>query len=198
MLHTYKYNGSNKTLIMFHGTGGDENSLVHLANQVAPNMNHLALRGDVVSFGQRRFAKISSEDQLLDLEDMLLQASKIRKILEMLKVRYNLGEVWALGFSNGANAIISLLLNEAPIFDKAILMRPMDLDIQTKELPLNNMEILIHSGKKDTVIVPKLAYKAEERLRKNGANVEHVSVDLDHRMRQSEIDTLAQWFKARL
>ncbi|NLW14918.1 MAG: alpha/beta hydrolase [Erysipelothrix sp.] len=198
MLHTYKYNGSNKTLIMFHGTGGDENSLVHLANQVAPNMNHLALRGDVVSFGQRRFAKISSEDQLLDLEDMLLQASKIRKILEMLKVRYNLGEVWALGFSNGANAIISLLLNEAPIFDKAILMRPMDLDIQTKELPLNNMEILIHSGKKDTVIVPELAYKAEERLRKNGANVEHVSVDLDHRMRQSEIDTLAQWFKARL
>ncbi len=194
MYHTYKHNGSDKTLVLFHGTGGDENSLIHLAQSVAPDMNHLALRGDVVSHGKRRFAKVRHEDDLLDLEDMLKQATNIKKILLMLKRRYNLGEMWAMGFSNGANAIIALLLNEEKIFEKAILLRPMDLDIETNEMPLNNMEILIHSGTKDTVIPPERAYEAEVRLKKNGANVEHVSCDLDHRMRQREIDLLKEWF----
>lgn len=194
MYHTYKDNGSDKTLVLFHGTGGDENSLIHLAQSVAPDMNHLALRGDVVSHGMRRFAKVRHESDLLDLEDMLKQATNIRKILVMLKRRYHLGEMWALGFSNGANAIISLLLNEEKIFEKAILLRPMDLDIETKEMPLDNMQILIHSGTKDTILPPELAYEAEARLKKNGAKVEHVSCDLDHRMRQEEIDILKKWF----
>lgn len=198
MYHTFKNNGSDKTLVLFHGTGGDENSLIAIAQQVAPNMNHLALRGEVVSYGQRRFAKIKHEGDLLDLDDMLVQASSIRKILVMLQRRYNLGEMWAMGFSNGANAVIALLLNEEKIFEKAILLRPMDLDIKTKEMPLNNMEILIHSGTKDKVLPPELAYEAEARLKKNGANVEHVSCDLDHRMRQREIDILKTWFDKKL
>ena len=56
------------------------------------------------------------------------------------------------------------------------------------------MEILIHSGTKDTVIPPERAYEVEARLKKNGANVKHVSCDLDHRMRQREIDLLKEWF----
>ncbi len=198
MHHTYKHNGSDKTLVLFHGTGGDENSLKHLANAVAPDMNHLALRGDVVSFGKRRFAKVNSETELLDQEDMIIQAGNITKILNMLKRRYNLGELWALGFSNGANAIISLLLNEEKHFEKAILLRPMDLNVKTNEMPLNNMEILIHSGTKDTVIPPEHAYAAEKHLTQNGAKVEHVSCDLDHRMRQREIDLLKDWFNQTL
>ncbi|HZJ87365.1 MAG TPA: alpha/beta hydrolase [Erysipelothrix sp.] len=194
MHHTYKHNGSDKTLVLFHGTGGDENSLKYLANQVAPDMNHLALRGDVVSFGKRRFAKVKNENDLLDQEDMILQAGNIIKILRMLKRRYNLNEMWALGFSNGANAIISLLLNEEKMFEKAILLRPMDLNVTTKEMPLDNMQILIHSGTKDTVIPPVHAYAAEKHLTQNGANVEHVSCELDHRMRQREIDLLKEWF----
>lgn len=194
MFHTYKHNGSDKTLVLFHGTGGDEYSLIHLAQQVAPDMNHLALRGDVVSFGKRRFAKVKHEDDILDEEDMIKQANNIYKILTMLKRRYHLQEMWALGFSNGANAVISLLLNEKKLFEKAILLRPMDLKAKTKEMPLNNMQILIHSGSKDTVIPPVHAFEAEAHLRQNGAQVEHVSCDLDHRMRQREIDLLKTWF----
>lgn len=198
MYHTYKYNGSDKTLVLFHGTGGDENSLLHLANEAAPTMNYLALRGERVDFGQRRFAKIKHENDLLDFEDMLLQATNIRKMLMMLKRRYNIGEMWAMGFSNGASAVTALLLNEEPIFSRAILLRPMDLDIQTKEMPLNHLPVLMHSGKKDHVLDPKLAYQLEERLTRNGAIVEHISYDLDHRMRAFEIEDLRLWFEKTL
>ncbi len=194
MYHTYKHNGSDKTLVLFHGTGGDENSLVHLANEAAPSMNYLALRGEAFDYGQRRFARIKHENDLLDFEDMLKQATNIRKMLTMLQRRYNIQEMWAVGFSNGASAVSALLLNEDPIFTRAILLRPMDLDIETKEMPLNNLPVLIHSGKKDHVLDPSLAYKLEERLTRNGAVVEHISYDLDHRMRQFEIEDLKVWF----
>lgn len=194
MYHTYKHNGSTKTLVLFHGTGGDENSLISLVNQAAPSMNYLALRGEAVDFGQRRFARIKHEGDLLDFDDMLKQATNIRKMLLMLQRRYNIGEMWAVGFSNGASAISALLLNEDPIFTRAILLRPMDLDIETKEMPLNNLPVLIHSGKKDDILAPELAYKLDARLTKNGAVVEHISYDLDHKMRQFEIDDLKVWF----
>lgn len=194
MFHTYKHNGSDKTLVLFHGTGGDENSLIHLAQKAAPHMNHLALRGDVVSHGQRRFAKVKDSNDILDWEDMLQRVPQIQKIIKTLKVRYKLNELWALGFSNGANAIASILLDGEPMFEKAILLRPMEPQIKTKENHLNNMEILIHSGINDHVIPYKYAIDLETHLINNGGNVTHKSYDLDHRMRAFEIQDLKEWF----
>lgn len=195
MFHTFKNNGSDKTLVLFHGTGGDEHSLIQLAQQAAPHMNHLALRGEVVTFGQRRFSKINHKDEIIDVQDMINRVPGIQRILEVLKVRYNLGEMWALGFSNGANALTAMLLTGKPMFEKVILFRPMDLKIEST-VDLNQLDILIHSGKKDDIIPQKYAYELEARLQKHNANVNHISYDLDHWMRQNELDDLKAWFKS--
>lgn len=194
MIHTFKNNGSHQTLVLFHGTGGDENSLISLAQEVAPEMNHLALRGDVVEGEMRRFASITKENPILDWEDMLKRAPGIIKILKALKIRYQLDEMWALGFSNGANAIATILLNEEPFFDKAILIRAMNPEIDTRETPLNNLTIRMHTGSKDDILDPHKAFDLEKRLVTNGGNVEHVVYDLDHWMRASEIRDLKEWF----
>lgn len=57
MIHKFIDNGSDKTLVLFHGTGGDETVLLPVAKMVAPTMNHLSIRGDVVTFGKRRFSR---------------------------------------------------------------------------------------------------------------------------------------------
>lgn len=198
MFHLYKNNGSDKTLVLFHGTGGDENSLIDLARQVAPSMNYLALRGEVVSFGMRRFAKTNHENEVIDVDDMLSRVEGILKMIRALKTRYGLGELWALGFSNGANALEAILLDGDVIFNKVILMRPMNLNTQTKELPLNNLEILIHSGKRDDIIPYESAIDLEKRLIKNGGNVTHKIFDVDHWMRVREVNELKTWFDERL
>lgn len=199
MIHTYKHNGSTKTLVLFHGTGGDEHSLIALAQAVAPDFNHLSLRGDVVEDdGMRRFAHISEKNPIIDAQDMLDRVPDIVKIIKLVKARYQLQEMWGLGFSNGANALEAILLDGEPIFEKAILLRPCNLDIKTKELYLNNMEILIHSGAKDDIIPPIHAKQLEERLQKNGARVEHKIYDLDHWMRGYEVRELKEWFESKV
>lgn len=196
MLHTYKFNNSNKTLVLFHGTGGDENALISLAQEVAPNFNHLALRGEVTGDdGMRRFAYTTKENPIIDSEDMLRRVPNIIKILKMLKVRYGIQELWALGFSNGANALSAILLDGEPIFNRAILLRPSNIDITTKENNLNGLNILIHSGAKDDILDPQDAKDLELRLINNGGNVEHKVLPYDHWMRQAEVDILKQWFK---
>ncbi|NLC64670.1 MAG: phospholipase [Erysipelothrix sp.] len=196
MYHVYKNNNSDHTLVLFHGTGGDENSLLSLAQEIAPHMNHLALRGEVVSFGQRRFSKINHENEIIDLNDMLARVPGIQRIIEILDKRYHMGTLWALGFSNGANALTSILLAGKPMFEKALLFRPMDLDIESTT-DLNQMEIRINSGQRDDILPDSWAFKLEERLIKHNANVTHKSLNVDHWMRNFEVEELKDWFEQR-
>lgn len=193
----YKFidNKASRTLVLFHGTGGDENVLLPLARQVAPNMNHLSLRGDVVMNGQRRFCKVSEDSSIMDEEDMLSRVPDLLRTVKDLRDKYGLGELWALGFSNGANTISAMILEEKTPFKKAILLRGMNISVDTKNPDLEDMEILIHSGRQDDIIPYTAGIKLENQLSDNNAKVEHKIYDLDHRMRQYEIEDLKEWFE---
>ena len=114
-------NGSDTTLVLFHGTGGDETVLVPVARMVAPSMNYLALRGDVVMNGKRRFCRVSEDAPVMDEEDMLSRIDTIMETIKEATERYDLQELWALGFSNGANTISAIILQEETPFKKAVL-----------------------------------------------------------------------------
>lgn len=198
MIHKFYNNNSDKTLVLFHGTGGNEDVLLPLARQVAHTMNVLSFRGDVVMDGLRRFCRVSEDSQIMDEEDMLKRIPNILARVLELKKKYNLTEMWALGFSNGANTISTMILDQETPFSKSILIRGMDISIPTNNPDLDNMEILIHSGRFDDIIPYTSGIALENRLKKNHAKVEHKIYDLDHRMRQYEIDDIKQWFDRRL
>ena len=66
MEHKFINNNAQKTLVLFHGTGGDEQSMIAIANKVTTEMNYLSFRGDVVMNGLRRFCKVSDEGLIMD------------------------------------------------------------------------------------------------------------------------------------
>lgn len=196
----YKFidNKSDKTLVLFHGTGGDENVLLPIAKKVAPSMNHLSLRGEVVSFGQRRFSKVNQADELVDGQDLKARVPKILKEIQDIQEKYKLKELWALGFSNGAMTLTSMLITEKPPFKRAVLLRPLDCQIEVGRPKLNGMPILIHSGKLDPITPSISAVHLEHRLIKAGAMVKHVIYPFDHRMKSSELDDIRDWFNKEL
>lgn len=198
MIHRFIDNGSDKTLVLFHGTGGDETVLLPVAKMVAPTMNHLSIRGDVVTFGKRRFSAVQNETQILDEEDLLGRVDTILETVQTLKETYNLGELWTLGFSNGANTIAALILEQVTPFKKCVLLRPMNFTSDTHELDLKDMDILIHSGRFDDIIPYESAVALEKRLINNNARVTHRIYELDHRMRAYEIEEIKQWFDMEL
>ena len=196
----YKFvdNNSDKTLVLFHGTGGDENVLLPIAKKVAPSMNHLSLRGDVVSFGKRRFSKVNSEDELVDGKDLKERVPGILKIINQLQEKYDLKELWALGFSNGAMTLTTMLIEEKTPFKKAVLLRPLDCQTEVESPRLDGMPILIHSGKFDPITPSISAVHLEHRLIKAGAMVKHVVYPFDHRMKGNELDDIKEWFDKEL
>ena len=196
----YKFidNNSDKTLILFHGTGGDENVLLPIARKVAPSMNHLSLRGEVVSFGRRRFSKVNTPDELVDGEDLKERVPGILEVINQLQDKYDLKELWALGFSNGAMTLTSMLIQENTPFKKAVLLRPLDCQTEVRTPQLNGMPILIHSGKFDEITPSISAVHLEHRLIKAGAMVKHQIYPFDHRMKTNELDDIQAWFDKEL
>lgn len=195
MEYIYIDNKSDKTLVLFHGTGGDEKVLLPIAKQVAPNMNHLSLRGDVVSFGKRRFSKVRFEDDLVDEEDLFNRIPNLYETVLKLRDKYDLGELWGLGFSNGAMTLSAMILSDYNPFKKAVLLRPLNCESETNTPPLKGMPILIHSGKHDPITPAISAVQLEMRLIKAGAKVEHHVYPLDHRMKMNEVNDIKKWFE---
>lgn len=191
-------NNSDITLVLYHGTGGNIDVLIPLAKSVAPSFNILSFEGDVVMGGLRRFCKVSERDNVMDEDDMFERVPYILESLEAAVQEHKLKELWALGFSNGANTITALLLNEITPFKKVILVRPMDIRTIGPISDLNGIDILIHSGRYDDVIPMESSVDLEYRFRGMNAQVENVIYDLDHRMRQYEVDELKEWFESKI
>ena len=71
MQHIYIKGQKEITLLMLHGTGGNENDLLSVAKQIDPEANVLSVRGNVLEYGMPRFYKrkamdISDTESLID------------------------------------------------------------------------------------------------------------------------------------
>ena len=128
--------------------------------------------------GQRRFCKVSEGSQIMDEVDMLSRVGGILDRVNELKEKYDLKEMWALGFSNGANTISTMILEDKTPFSKVILIRGMDISIPTKNPDLSYLEILMHSGRLDDIIPYTSGIALEKRLLRNHAHVEHKIMSL--------------------
>lgn len=101
----------NKTLLLLHGSGADEFDLLQLGNALDPNANLLSPRGLRKSDGANRFFKLLEQDTY-DEREVIENSSELADFLWAAAGEYgfNPDNVYAVGFSNGANAATSLLL----------------------------------------------------------------------------------------
>lgn len=101
----------NKTLLLLHGSGADEFDLLQLGKALDPNANLLSPRGLRKSDGANRFFKLLEQDTY-DEREVIENSAELADFLWAAAGEYgfNPDNVYAVGFSNGANAATSLLL----------------------------------------------------------------------------------------
>ncbi len=69
-IHRFKPGrGSNLTLLLLHGTGGNEEDLITLGMELAPDASLLSPRGKVIENGMPRFFRRLAEG-VFDVEDL--------------------------------------------------------------------------------------------------------------------------------
>src|SRR3954452_12637241 len=76
------------TLLLLHGTGGNEDDLIPLGRMIYPNANLLSPRGKVLEHGMPRFFKRLAES-IFDIEDLKIRTYELAKFVNEASLRYS-------------------------------------------------------------------------------------------------------------
>lgn len=196
-LHTYVPGRSKRTLLLLHGTGGNENDLIPLGHALDPDANLLSPRGKVLEKGMPRFFRRLAEG-IFDEEDLIRRTQELADFIERASIKYgfNQRDLLSVGYSNGANIAGSLLLLRPGVIASAILLRPM-LPIVPEQLPdLKGVPLLVVSGRYDPIIPANEALKLVAMLRKAGANVTASMENGGHGLTEGTLEIARRWLRA--
>ncbi|RCS23952.1 alpha/beta hydrolase [Phyllobacterium salinisoli] len=173
-------------MFVFHGTGGDENQFFDLGRQLLPGAGIVSPRGDVLEHGAARFFRRTGEG-VYDMADLhrrtKAMADFVRAHIEAEKPSAVIG----LGYSNGANILASILLDQPHLFKAAILMHPL-IPWQPAEQPdLKGRRVLITAGRQDPICPPAFTTRLGEYLTAQGSDTIIEWHSGGHEIRQSEL-----------
>ena len=193
--HVFEPGGSDWTLLLLHGTGGDEHDLVGLGRQLAPDAALLSPRGQVLENGMPRFFRRLAVGQL-DIPDLLARTDQLEAFIADATTAYDRDphKVVAVGLSNGANIAASLLLRHPDRLRAAGLLRPM-LPYEPEQIPeLTGTDVLIEAGERDPYSPAEQVARLTEILRAGGAEVTTtVEPGAGHGLTQDDLRRLAAW-----
>ncbi|HXZ44123.1 MAG TPA: alpha/beta hydrolase, partial [archaeon] len=163
---------SPPTLLLLHGTGGDETDLLDLGRQLAPAAALLSPRGKVSENGMPRYFRRLAEG-VFDLEDLQARTHELADFVETATQRYRLDSerIFAVGFSNGANIAASMLLLRPQVLAGAVLFRAMVPLVPGTMPHLHGRPVFLAAGRLDPIVSPEETERLRRLLVQTGANV---------------------------
>ncbi|MEK3967473.1 MULTISPECIES: alpha/beta hydrolase [Paenibacillus] len=198
MIHVFRKGKdiTKPTLVLFHGTGGNEQDLLPLAEMLSPDSSVLGIRGNVLENGMPRFFRRLAEG-VFDEADLVFRTHEIKQFLDEAAEKYGFdaNNLVAVGYSNGANIAGSLLFHYKDIFRAAVLLHPM-VPLRNVELPsLEGVSIFIGAGTNDPLITSTETQELEGILQKAGAEVTTHWGNQGHRLSMAEAEAAKDWLQ---
>lgn len=189
--------GRNETtLLLLHGTGGNEEDLVSLGQFLAPGAAMLGVRGKVLEKEMPRFFRRLTEG-VFDEEDLVFRTHELARFIEEAAETYSLNpnRIIAVGYSNGANIAASMLLVEPSVLAAAVLFRAM-VPLEPEQLPnLTNRHVLMQSGRHDPIVPANNSERLAKLLKQAGAEVTLNWQNTGHGLTNPELVTAQSWIK---
>lgn len=193
-MNHYFEKGTGTNFLLLHGTGGDENSLVDLARFLDPKSTILSFRGRVQENGMNRFFKRNGLNQF-DLPSLEEETDYLLKEIAAVSRQNGIPqEDWiVLGYSNGANIAGHFLLERETGLNKAILLHPMSLGVDTKSNSLKDKRIFLSYGAADPIVSSEAFQTLEAQLEKRGADLTVIKTSDGHQVTSDELDQIKKW-----
>jgi predicted esterase len=195
-VHHYQ-NGSipeSPTLLVLHGTGGNEQDLLPLAAELMPGAGVLSPRGKVLERGMPRFFRRLSEG-VFDIEDLRFRTVELADFIAEAAAHYGFdpSRVTAAGFSNGANIAGSLVLLRPGVLQRALLFRAM-VPLVPEPLPsLPRTRVLVSNGRADPLVSESETGRLVGLLRDAGAEVTLAWQNAGHHLVQDDFAQAREW-----
>ena len=182
------------TLMLLHGTGGNEADLMPIARRIAPHSALLGVRGRANEEGSNRwFRRIDAET--FDQADIRSEAEAFSAFVEGAVTGYGLDpdRLIFLGYSNGANFLAAVIQLHPGVVRRAVLLRVIQ-PLETPPTPdLSGTSVLVLNGRDDpfTRNAPALAQALEAR----GVLVVCRELSTDHKLADADATEAAGWIR---
>ena len=193
-IHQFVPGSSPRTLLLLHGTGGNERDLIPLGRDLDANASLLSPRGKVLENGMPRFFRRLAEG-VFDLEDLKYRTNELADFVTATAQEYGfaLDNLVAVGYSNGANIAASMLLLRPGIMYAAILFRAM-VPLHPEKLPdLSRAQVWIGAGDQDPIVPASEAKRLAELFRRAGADVTIDFTDTGHGLTNDDLEATRNW-----
>lgn len=183
-----------RTILLLHGTGADERDLLSLGKALDPNANLLSPRGLVVADGMSRFF-LRYPDGSFDEAGIIANANELAEFVASAAFEYGFDEnlVWAVGFSNGANAAGSLLLLHPQSLVGIVAFGTTKSFVKPpKRIPnLVDKQVFIANGKLDDYSPAAVTDAMVKEFRQYGATVTLMLHNGGHTISHEHVKTIA-------
>jgi phospholipase/carboxylesterase len=182
------------SLLLLHGTGGNEDDLLPLGERLLPGAARLSPRGQVLEHGMPRFFRRLAEG-VFDLDDLRRRTSELADFVDAARTRYDLGPLppVAVGLSNGANIAAAMLLLRPGTLGGALLLRPMVPLVPDPMPVLAGVPVQINAGTADPIVTPAQSEALAALLRRAGAAVTIDWVRGGHGLTQQDLELGARF-----
>jgi phospholipase/carboxylesterase/glyoxalase family protein len=190
---------SGATLLLLHGTGGNEEDLIPLGQELAPGTAILSPRGKVSELGAPRFFRRLAEG-VFDHEDLVFRTHELAEFVEGASEEYGFDKrkLVAAGYSNGANIAASVILLHPGLLSAAVLFRAM-VPFEPEMMPdLSGMPVFMASGRRDQMIPPDNSQRLADILSEAGADVDLRWRDTGHGLTYEEVGEAKEWLAGTL
>lgn len=197
-IHKWKKGTSAMTVLLLHGTGGDEDDLLGIGGAIAPGANLLSPRGKVSENGANRFFARNGHG-VFNPDEIAERAGEFATWLSSAAAQYGFdaSKLYAVGYSNGANmAYVTMMLHPGSIAG-AVLLRPMVV-MEPEPMPdMGEAPILISAGTQDSMLPPGGTEALVDLLTRANARVEVARHNANHGLTPDDFSVTKYWLQNR-
>lgn len=173
---------ANECFVLFHGTGGNEYTLLSVAGDIDPAASLISFLGDAGSGADRRFFMPLQNGQL-ERKDFNNRVDRFLKLWDTLKPQG--AKVTFIGYSNGANFVLGVLEKAPDIAENIVLMHPSNLGYSFEKG--SKSRVIITTGATDTVSLPSEVLALSKQLTEYFPDTKLELLDSGHEVTNEEV-----------
>jgi predicted esterase len=182
-----------ETLVLLHGSGGDETTLMDLASRIDPRAVLMGIRGRLIQDGVTRWYRRLTPTRF-DQNDIRSEAGAFAAFLRgaVEAKTLDLAHTTFIGYSNGANLLAAMALLHPGIVERAVLLRPMSVLESIPEVDLSGTRFLTVAGAAHGTYAP-FAPALEAMLREHGGRVDARTIGSGHDLGNDDVAVVSEW-----
>lgn len=185
---------NSPTLLLLHGTGGDERDLLGLGRELWPGAALLGVRGKVLENGMPRFFRRFAEG-VFDVDDLKARTNELAEFIDIASEAYRFSKrhLVAVGYSNGANIAASLIFLHPHYLAAAVLFRA-QLPFTPEMLRnFSELSVFLAGGLRDPIVPRDQTDQLAEILQSGGADVSMFWHRGGHELGGDDIEAAKTW-----